>query len=131
MPPRHGRKHRTRCLGLGHNPQLLFDAPTTTPLNATDKFQSQTSLATLLKTPKNQRATRTGQGGHRRRDTFLPPYSPDLNPIEQVFAKLKALLRKADERSVAAVWHRIGKLLDQVTPNECANYFRNSGYEQT
>ena len=53
MPPRHGRKHRTRCLGLGHNPQLLFDAPTTTPLNATDKFQSQTSLATLLKTPKN------------------------------------------------------------------------------
>ena len=62
---------------------------------------------------------------------FLPPYSPDLNPIEQVFAKLKTLLRKADERSIAAVWHRIGKLLDLFTPNECANYFRNSGYERT
>lgn len=62
---------------------------------------------------------------------FLPPYSPDLNPIEQVFAKLKTLLRKADERSIAAVWHRIGSLLDQFTPSECTNYFRNSGYEQT
>jgi transposase len=79
------------------------------------------------KSPAVRRAIRAA-GAHL---LFLPPYSPDLNPIEQVFAKLKALLRKADERSVAAVWHRIGKLLDQVTPNECANYFRNSGYEQT
>lgn len=62
---------------------------------------------------------------------FLPPYSPDLNPIEMVFAKLKTLLRKADERSIAAVWHRIGALLDQFTPDECANYFRHAGYDQT
>jgi transposase len=62
---------------------------------------------------------------------FLPPYSPDLNPIEQVFAKLKTLLRKADERSITAVWQRIGSLLNQFTPNECANYLRNSGYAQT
>ena len=59
---------------------------------------------------------------------FLPPYSPDLNPIEQVFAKLKALLRKAQERTVETTWKRIGTLLDEFSPNECANYIRNSGY---
>lgn len=59
---------------------------------------------------------------------FLPPYSPDLNPIEQVFAKLKTLLRKADERCVETVWRRIGKLLDLFSPAECGNYLVNSGY---
>ena len=59
---------------------------------------------------------------------FLPPYSPDLNPIEQVFAKLKTLLRKADERTVEATWKRIGELLDAFSPQECANYLVNSGY---
>lgn len=59
---------------------------------------------------------------------FLPAYSPDLNPIEQVFAKLKHLLRKAVERSKETVWRRIGTLLDQFTPQECENYLRNSGY---
>ena len=59
---------------------------------------------------------------------FLPPYSPDLNPIEQVFAKLKTLLRKAEERTIEAVWKRIGKLLECFKPNECAKYLRNSGY---
>lgn len=62
---------------------------------------------------------------------FLPPYSPDLNPIEQVFAKLKALLRKAAERSIEATWRRIGDLLDQFSPTECANYFTNAGYAST
>jgi transposase len=59
---------------------------------------------------------------------FLPPYSPDLNPIEQVFAKLKTLLRNAAERNVEATWKRIGSLLQAFTPQECANYFRNAGY---
>lgn len=59
---------------------------------------------------------------------FLPPYSPDLNPIEMMFAKLKTLLRKADERSVAAVWHRIGQLLSQFSPVECSNDFSHAGY---
>ena len=59
---------------------------------------------------------------------FLPPYSPDLNPIEQVFAKLKTLLRKAAERTVEATWRRIGTLLQHFTPQECANYFKNAGY---
>ena len=62
---------------------------------------------------------------------FLPPYSPDLNPIEQVFAKLKGLLRKAEERTVEAVWKRIGSLLNCFEPTECANYLRNSGYAST
>ena len=59
---------------------------------------------------------------------FLPPYSPDLNPIEQVFAKLKTLLRKAKERTVETVWRRIGDLLHAFQPQECANYLVNAGY---
>jgi putative transposase len=62
---------------------------------------------------------------------FLPKYSPDLNPIEQVFAKLKHLLRKAAARSFEAVTAAIGQLLDAFTPEECANYFANSGYKRT
>jgi transposase len=59
---------------------------------------------------------------------YLPPYSPDLNPIELLFAKLKALLRKAAERAIEALWDRIGKLLDAFGPQECTNYFRHDGY---
>jgi len=59
---------------------------------------------------------------------FLPPYSPDLNPIEQVFAKLKTLLRKADERTVETTWRRIGATLERFTAEECANYLVNAGY---
>ena len=59
---------------------------------------------------------------------YLPPYSPDLNPIEQAFAKLKALLRKAAALSIEALWQTIGRLLDQFTPEECKNYFQNAGY---
>jgi len=59
---------------------------------------------------------------------FLPPYSPDLNPIEQVFAKLKHLMRKAAERTVEETWKRLGKLLDEFPKQECANYLKNSGY---
>jgi transposase len=59
---------------------------------------------------------------------YLPPYSPDLNPIEQAFSKLKAHLRKAAERSVPALWDRIGTILDSFTPAECANFFRHAGY---
>ena len=59
---------------------------------------------------------------------FLPAYSPDLNPIEQFFAKLKTLLRKAAERTVEATWKRIATPLNSFTPAECANYFTNAGY---
>jgi transposase len=62
---------------------------------------------------------------------LLPPYSPDLNPIENAFAKLKALLRKAAERTVVGLWRRIGQLLDAFTPLECANYFAAAGYDAT
>jgi transposase len=60
---------------------------------------------------------------------FLPPYSPDFNPIEKAFAKLKALLRKAAERTVEALWNTIGTLIDVYTPAECANYFLSCGYD--
>jgi len=59
---------------------------------------------------------------------FLPKYSPDLNPIEQVFAKLKHLLRKTAARNVETLSAAIGKLLDEYTPQECANYLANAGY---
>ena len=59
---------------------------------------------------------------------FLPPYSPDLNPIEQVFAKTKHLMRGAMERTVEVAQDRLAKVLDTITPKDCANYFVNSGY---
>ncbi len=59
---------------------------------------------------------------------FLPAYSPDLNPIEQVFAKLKQLLRSAATRTRPALWHRIGHCLERFSPAECGNYLANSGY---
>ena len=59
---------------------------------------------------------------------FLPPYSPDLNPIEQLFAKLKHLMRKNQPRTVEGTWRKVGELLDLVSPQECANYLINSGY---
>ena len=59
---------------------------------------------------------------------YLPPYSPDLNPIELLFAKLKALLRKAAERSVPALWDRIGMLLDCFSATECRRYLAHAGY---
>jgi transposase len=62
---------------------------------------------------------------------FLPPYSPDLNPIEQVFSKLKTLARKADTRTIEATWRHIGNLIEAFTPAECANYLANSGYAST
>ena len=62
---------------------------------------------------------------------FLPKYSPDLNPIEQVFAKLKNKLRKMARRTVDALWDAIAIVLDDFPPTECLNYFRNSGYGST
>ena len=62
---------------------------------------------------------------------FLPPYSPDLNPIEQVFAKLKALLRRVNARTVTDTWKGIGTVLDAFSSAECANYLANSGYAAT
>jgi transposase len=62
---------------------------------------------------------------------YLPPYSPDFNPIENAFAKLKALLRKAAERTVEGLWTAIGRLIEVFTPTECANYFAAAGYDAT
>ena len=62
---------------------------------------------------------------------FLPPYSPDLTPIEQVFAKLKTLLRHAAARTVEATWRRLGTLLHPFGPEECGQYFTHAGYAST
>jgi transposase len=60
---------------------------------------------------------------------FLPPYSPDFNPIEKTFARLKAILRKAGERTVSGLWHLNGQLVDLFQPQQCANYFSSCGYD--
>jgi transposase len=60
---------------------------------------------------------------------FLPPYSPDFNPIEMAFSRLKAMLRKAGERTVSGLWDLIGQLVDLFEPAECANYFSSCGYD--
>lgn len=60
---------------------------------------------------------------------FLPPYSPDFNPIEKAFSRLKAMLRKAGERTVNGLWNLIGRLVEIFQPDECANYFKSCGYE--
>lgn len=59
---------------------------------------------------------------------FLPPYSPDLNPIEQAFAKFKAALRRAAERTRDELWQTIGRILERYQPQECRNFFNNAGY---
>lgn len=61
---------------------------------------------------------------------YLPPYSPDFNPIELAFSKLKTLLRKHAERTVEGLWKRLGSLLDHFPPNECTNYFKHCGYHE-
>lgn len=68
-------------------------------------------------------------GRHGAQLFYLPPYSPDMNPIEMAFAKLKALLRQDPARTIDALWRRIGSLLDTFTPEECANYFKTAGYQ--
>jgi transposase len=62
---------------------------------------------------------------------FLPPYSPDLNPIEMVFAKMKTKLRDEAHRSVDALWRALGRIATAITPPECANYIRHCGYPQS
>ena len=67
--------------------------------------------------------------GAGSRVLYLPPYSPDFNPIEKAFSKLKAALRKAAQRTVDGLWDTIARLIDTCTPGECANYFAASGYD--
>ncbi len=74
---------------------------------------------------KAPRAAVRARGAHL---IFPPLYSPDLNPIEQMFAKLKHLMRKAHPRGVEATWRKVGHFLDLFSPQECANYIANSGY---
>jgi transposase len=78
--------------------------------------------------------------GHRVQDMieaagaqllYLPPYSPDFNPIENAFSKLKAMLRKAAERTVGGLWDAIGRIIDTFSPAECRNYFIAAGYDAT
>ena len=68
---------------------------------------------------------------HHFEPAYLPPYSPDLNPIEQTFAKFKHAMRKAAERSIDAIINRVRQIIDDYTPSECCAYLKNSGYGAT
>ena len=59
---------------------------------------------------------------------YLPPYSPDLNPIEQAFAKIKHWMRSAQKRTIEDAWRHIGSMVETIDPTECNNYFANAGY---
>ena len=76
-------------------------------------------------------AVRKAFARHHINCLYLPPYSPDLNPIENAFSKLKRLVRAAAERTVDGLWAAIGRLLDQFRPAECRNYLRHCGYPAT
>jgi transposase len=78
-----------------------------------------------------QKAVREALGAAGCRVEYLPAYSPDLNPIELAFSKLKRLLRKAAARTVEALWAALGRLLDHFSPQECASYIRHCGYPAT
>ena len=87
-------------------------------------------LVVMDNLPAHRRAgVRAAINGAGARMRFLPPYSPDFNPIENAFAKLKALLRRAAARTLDDLWNAIGDALPQFTPRECANYFIAAGYE--
>ena len=83
-----------------------------------------------LATHRNVEATRALRD-HGRWFLYLPPYSPDLNPIELAFAKLKKLLRDGAERTIDKLWDLCGRLLETFTPTECRNYFKHCGYRYT
>jgi transposase len=67
-------------------------------------------------------------GDYRVRTRYLPPYSPDLNPIENAFSKLKGLVKSAGQRTIAGLWDVVGQLIDQFSSEECSNYFSHCGY---
>jgi transposase len=89
--------------------------------------RGDTVIADNLSSHKNEEAARLIAGAGARL-LFLPPYSPDLNPIEMAFAKFKEFLRQAQARTVDALWDVIGQTLNRFTPQECANYIRHCGY---
>jgi transposase len=62
---------------------------------------------------------------------YIPPYSPDLNPIEMVFAKIKSILRKKALRTIEALWKQLGEISECISPTECRNYLRHAGYFQS
>ena len=109
------------------------------PING-DAFQAYVEQVLVPQLAPGDTVVMDNLGSHKRpairaaieaagaRLIYLPPYSPDFNPIENAFAKLKALLRKAAQRSVDGLWSVIGRLVDLFTPHECTNYFAAAGY---
>ena len=87
----------------------------------------------VMDNPPAHKVAGTAEPIHQRKAQlfYLPPYSPGMNPIENAFAKLKTLLRTAEERSINGLINQIGKVIGMITPEECQGFFRNSGYQHS
>ena len=138
----HGRwKTTTFLAGLRHD-RIVAPWLVEGPIDG-ESFQTYVEKVLVPTLKKGDIVIMDNLGSHKRKTVraliraagaklfFLPKYSPDLNPIEQVFAKLKHLLRKAAARAPETICAAIGESLQNFTPNECANYFTNSGYNPT
>jgi hypothetical protein len=90
-----------------------------------------TSSSWTISVPQKDSRCEKRSGGPEPSSSSYRPYSPDLNPIEQVFAKLKQLMRAAAARTIEATWKAAGNLLKRFQPDECRNYFVNAGYAST
>ena len=116
-------------LGGPINRNALRDLCPNASLSTEGCARATSSSWTTCPAHKRTMTRRKGdRGGKAAGLLYLPPYSPDFNPIENAFAKLKALLRKAAERTVDALWAAIGPMVDLFTPAECRNYFAAAGY---
>jgi transposase len=138
----HGHWHTTTCVGAlttrGFIAPMVVDGAVNGPV-----FRAYVEQVLVPELRRGDVVVMDNLGSHtvagvRRavegagcRLLFLPPYSPDLNPIENAFSKLKAVLRKAAERTVDGLWSAVGRLLDRFTRPECRNYFRHCGYSRT
>jgi len=112
---------------------MMLDEGVSPPLFIDETWAKTNMTRTHGRSPRGERLLAKVPHGRWRTLTFIAALRHDriTAPIEQMFSKLKTLLRKADERSVEATWRRIGSLLDYFTPDECRNYLVNSGYAST
>lgn len=140
VPHGHGHWHTTTFLGgfrlTGMTAPLVIDGPMT---GAWFDTWVERALVPTLKPGDtvilDNLAAHKGAGARAAieaagaRLLFLPPYSPDFNPIEMAFSKLKAHLRKAAERTIHGLWNAIGRIVNLYSPQECSNYFAAAGYD--
>lgn len=136
----HGHRKTTTLVAGLRTTGMIAPMVIDRPMNG-DWFEAYVSQVLVLELHRGDIVIMDNLSSHKRASVrekieavgatllFLPPYSPDFNPIEKAFARLKAMLRKIGERTVSALWNLIGRLVDIFKPRECANYFSSCGYD--